>query len=190
MKLAVGAVGIIVGFVLLVMGINFYLTPSDELQQADVIVAVSGGDTEARARTAVELYKDGLASKILFSGAALDPSSPSNAQVMKEVALEEGVHDVDILIDEHSSNTEENAKHSRGILDSDEYKTIILVTSPYHQRRAYLEFAHQLDDDVVIINHSSEDKSWPSTWWVTPWGWWLGLSETAKTAATAARNIF
>ncbi len=190
MRVLLLLLGCVVGITVLILGINFYLSPSGELKKADVIVAVSGGDTEARATRAAGLYTQGYADKILFSGAALDPLSPSNAKAMKRVALEAGVHGADVLVEETSSNTEENAKHSQSILDSDKYKTIILVTSPYHQRRAYLEFSDKLDKNVEIINHPSSDKDWPTTWWLTPRGWWLGLSELSKTAITAAKNVF
>jgi len=189
MKTIIFVIFTLLGLVLLINGINYYLTPKDELKQADVIVAISGGDTKARTLKAVELYKQGLAPKVLFSGAALDPLSPSNAKVMKDVALEAGVPDADIMIEESAKNTAQNASKSQGILDSTKYDMIILVTSPYHQRRAYLEFKDKLNDEVVVLNVSSSDESWSSRWYLTPRGWWLGLSESVKTALTAAKNL-
>ncbi|HMR73214.1 MAG TPA: YdcF family protein, partial [Candidatus Saccharibacteria bacterium] len=48
-------------------------------EKADAIVAVSGGDTMARVDQAIELYKNGWATMLIFSGAALDKTGPSNA---------------------------------------------------------------------------------------------------------------
>ena len=189
LKLILIPVLVVAMLCLLVVGIDFYLSPRDELKNADVIVAISGGDTEARTRQAVELYKQGYAPKVLFSGAALDPLSPSNAEVMQKIALESGVPEKDILIDETAKNTAQNARQSQAILQTDKYKTIILVTSPYHQRRAFLEFSDKLGADVEIINYSSSDKRWTKRWYLTPTGWWLGLSESVKTAITAAKNL-
>jgi len=180
---------VIAGVVGLILGIEYYLTPKDELSKADVIIAISGGDTRARAQTAIELYDQGYAPKILFSGAALDPSSPSNAQTMKKQAVEAGVAEKAILLEESSQNTAQNAERSESVLDSSNYTSVILVTSPYHQRRAYLEFADKLGADVEIINFSSPDQHWPDRWYATPRGWWLGLSESVKTAITAAKNL-
>jgi uncharacterized SAM-binding protein YcdF (DUF218 family) len=189
MRLIISLLLTAVGVGLLVVGINYYLTPKDELTNADVIVAISGGDTQARTLKAVELYKQGLAPKILFSGAALDPLSPSNAKVMRDYALEAGVPEEVILIEEAAQNTAENAENSQGVLGSQDFKKIILVTSPYHQRRAYLEFRDKLSDEIVLLNQSSSDDSWPTAWFLTPRGWWLGLSESAKTVMTAVKNL-
>lgn len=189
MRLIIWLAGCLAFLFLLVVGINFYLSPQSELQKADVIVAISGGDTQARTQEAIKLYREGYAPKLLFSGAALDPLSPSNAKAMQDLALGAGVPESDILLEEGAVNTEENAKKSQGILDSNKYKKIILVTSPYHQRRAYLEFRDKLNDEVILLNHSSPDQDWPSYWYVTPRGWWLGLGETIKTVVTAAKNL-
>ena len=58
--------------------------------EADAIIALSGGDTNARANEAIRLYKLGWAPIIIFSGAAADPSGPSNAAAMRKIALGEG----------------------------------------------------------------------------------------------------
>src|SRR5690606_19129558 len=67
--------------------------PSDKVgcEMADVIVAVSGGDTTARTVEAIKLYQAGWAPKLVFSGAAEDKDSPSNAAVMRGIALASGV---------------------------------------------------------------------------------------------------
>ena len=57
-------------------GIGYYLSPQDNLAKVDAIVAISGGETDARTAEAIKLYKDGWATHIIFSGAALDPNSP------------------------------------------------------------------------------------------------------------------
>ena len=67
-------------------GVGFYLSPQSKLSKADVIVAVSGGDTQARTEEAVKLYKDGWSHNLIFSGAALDANGPSNARAMATIA--------------------------------------------------------------------------------------------------------
>lgn len=171
-----------VGFVLAVV---LYMAPEDSLQKSDAIIAVSGGETTSRANEAIRLYKEGWAPLIIFSGAAKDPNSPSNAEAMSKIAIEQGVPYYAIALDEGSANTHENASRVSQILQSLHSSRIILVTSPYHQRRAYIEFRERLGKGITIINHPALDHAWSkSRWWLTPKGWYLTLTEVPKTLYT------
>lgn len=161
--------------------VGFYLSPQSKLAKADVIVAISGGETATRTKEAVKLYQDGWAPKLIFSGAALDPNSPSNARIMALAAEKEGVPASDIYMEETSTNTRENAENVAAIMTSAGFKSTILVTSPYHQRRALITFERTLGPNAVIINHSSYDQAWRrSAWWATPYSRSLTLSEFQK----------
>lgn len=149
-------------------------------QKADAIVAISGGDTEARTAEAVRLYKDGWAPRLIFSGAALDENSPSNAIAMKRQAIDAGVPASAISIEELARNTTENAVRTRQLAVQQGLRRVILVTSAYHQRRASIEF-NRVFGDTKIINHPViRDRHWSPWWWLTPTGWWLAVSELAK----------
>lgn len=166
-----------------VFGIPRYLGPSNELEKADVIVAISGGDTDARTQEAVRLHQEGWAPNLLFSGAARDADSPSNAEVMRGVAVRAGISSDLIDVEELALDTLGNATKSADIIREKGYKKIILVTSKYHQRRAWLEFRELLGNEVQIINHPApNDRHWPEkTWWLHPYSLFLGLIETVKT---------
>ena len=184
--------GIVIAFFLLVFGIGLYLSPDDlagcgdkpngtpPCEQADAIVAISGGDTSARTAEAVRLYKEGWADKLIFSGAALDKSGPSNAQAMSHEAEAAGVPAEDIILEEFGESTKQNAQNSQDIFDLLGIKKVILVTSGYHQRRASLEFG-ALSTGATLRNHPiSEDGQWSAWWWLTPSGWYLAVSEIVK----------
>ncbi len=166
--------------VFLISRIGNFLGPSDQLQKSDVIIAVSGGDTPARTAKAIQLYKDHWANKIIFSGAALDPSSPSNADVMREAAIRSGIPGTNIIAEGFSADTAQNAINSLAYLRKLNAQRVILVTSGYHQRRAAMEFRQVLGPDVEIINQPVHERSWTSTWWTSLRGWWLALSELIK----------
>ncbi len=150
--------------------------------QVDAIVAVSGGDTTARAKEAIKLYQNGWAPQLVFSGAALDKSGPSNAQAMRKVAIASGVPANKILVEEESVNTEENARNTRELIQQNKLQRIILVTSAYHQRRASLEFGRKIQGTALfVVNHPvSHDDQWSETWYFTPTGWWLAIGELFK----------
>src|SRR5680860_725341 len=82
---------IVVGVIILGIGLTKFLSPRDVLKKVDAIVAISGGDTTDRAQQAIDLYKERWADKIIFSGAALDPLSPSNAEIMRSFASHSGI---------------------------------------------------------------------------------------------------
>jgi len=162
--------------------------PSDaeNCHAADVIIAVSGGDTIARAQSAVELYQNGWAKEIIFSGAAADPSSPSNAATMREFAFQSGVPENSIIIDETSKNTHENAVNTAKILKKNGVKTAILTTSPYHMRRVLLEFQRAVPE-IEFRAHPAEDESW-NFWFIKPSGWWRAINELGGLIVFAIRS--
>ena len=184
--------------VLIVILIGNYLAPDDlhtcaqtpssqqNCQKVDAIVAVSGGNTSLRTAEAVKLYQNGWGNYLVFSGAAKDDTSPSNAAVMRAQALGAGVPVEDIIIDETSRTTHQNAENVTALFQKNNINSVIVVTSPYHQRRAGLEF-HQRLTNVQVKNHPVQnDSDWPWYWWATPRGWWLAVGEVVKVGATHA----
>lgn len=193
MKTIVGIILVLIG---LIVGISLYLTPNDlarcdtspsttkPCQKADAIVAVSGGDTLARTREAITLYKNGWASKLIFSGAAQDKSGPSNAEVMRREARSQGIPDGDIITEELSATTKQNAENTQTIFTENDISSVILVTSAYHQRRAGLEFAARAQGAITVRNHPvAQDNQWSGVWWLTPTGWYLAVGELIKIIA-------
>src|SRR5206468_11979482 len=86
-----------------------------------------------------------------------------------------------ILIEEYSETTKQNAERTETIFDKNGIKSIILVTSGYHQRRASLEFHKRSEGRVTISNHpDSNDKDWSQWWWITDRGWYLAATEFFK----------
>lgn len=95
-----------------------------------------GGD---RILHAVQLYKLGKAKKLLITGGSgmLESDSISESERMRRVMVLSGVPNQDILVEEKSRNTYENAQFSKALLDKT-YPNgeFILVTSAFHMRRS------------------------------------------------------
>src|ERR1700687_590884 len=143
------------------------LAVEDPLETADVIVAISG-DTGARANTAITLWKQGYAPFIAFSGAAIDPGSVSSAEIMRREALRQGGSESATLIEPASATTEENASEVAKLMVTRKMRSAILVTSPYHQRRAALLFTRSFGPaGLVLRNYPARDPEWnPDLWWL------------------------
>ena len=106
---------------------------------------------------------------------------PSNAYAMRQQALNEGLPESQIYIDEISQNTYENAVHSKEILQKLNAKKIILVTSPYHQRRANQTFESVLGPEYQVLGVSAFDDRWSkSQWWRRGFPIFITLSELWK----------
>lgn len=177
---------------LVIFGIGNYLSPDDlkecssvadsgACRKADAIVVISGGDTIGRTDEAIDLYKNGWAKYIIFSGAAADKNGPSNALVMQDYAVSKGISEEVTYIEEISETTKQNAKQVKEQLNAMGVRDVILVTSQYHLRRASLEFASQLGDGIDLRRHPAlKDNQWSGLWWLTPWGWWIAIGELVK----------
>ena len=185
-------IGSIITAVVVIVGISLFLTPDslmkcDEYpsaeagcQKVDAIIAISGGDTTARTQKAIDLYKNGWADTLIFSGAASDKSGPSNAEVMRTQALSQDVPESAVQIEETSETTRENAENTEDILHDSQITSAILVTSRYHMKRALLEFRHRAPDITFLASPVNADNQWSAFWWATPYGWHLAVSELVK----------
>lgn len=182
-----------IALIALIVGISFYLQPNDfvgcgpkpepgstQCVKADAIVVVSGGDTNARTDEGISLFENGWANSIIFSGAAQDKSGPSNAAAMRLRAINAGIPSASIYIEEQSATTEQNALNTHTILMNNNFDTVILVTSGYHQRRSELEFKKENSSSTVLNHPLLKDKDWSFFWWLTPRGWWLASGELIK----------
>lgn len=126
-------------------------------QKADVILVFGGGVGESgspgkstieRARYAVELYKQGYADKIIFSSGYTYVYN--DAENMKLFAVSMGVPEKDIILEERANSAYENVVFSKNILNQNNYKTTLLISSPYNMRRAKTVF-DKLGKDINVI---------------------------------------
>lgn len=176
---------------IMVIGLGLYLAPDGlrdchypategACQAADAIVVISGGDTNARTDEAIRLFQQKWAPLLIVSGAAADKTSQSNAAAMRQRANSQGIPLTQIIAEERSETTKQNAVEVKTIAQQRQLKRLILVTSGYHMRRAQSEFAAHMPDMTIVPHPVASDKHWGPMWWLTPWGWWLALSELVK----------
>jgi len=181
MRFIVGFVAGIVAALAGLMAVGHFLAVEDPLAQADAIVALSG-DQGARTATAVDLWKRGIAPVLVFAGSSEDPASVPSAEIMKREAVRLGVPADRVLTEPSSATTKENATRVSDILRGYQITRVILVTSPYHQRRASILFERQLEGtSITFRNYPARDDKWdPSLWWVSEPSRSLTLVELAK----------
>ncbi|WP_077325627.1 YdcF family protein [Virgibacillus siamensis] len=108
-----------------------------------IFVAGSSKAAQYRLPKAVELYKNGRAAKMLFSGGVRwEGQDYPEALMLKHEALKYGVADGDILLEDISMHTKENVLASLLVMDRAFYlhniNRLLIVTGSYHMRRLHL----------------------------------------------------
>lgn len=112
------------------------------LRKSDLILALGSHDVRVAERAA-ELYLQGYAPRIIFSGGfgalTRDIFSLPEAQVFADTARHIGVPEEAILIEDQSTNTGENIRFSKQLVEQHRLivRSLILVQKPYMLRRAY-----------------------------------------------------
>ena len=178
--------------VLAVLGVGFLLdTPQPPPSRADAIIVISGDEQMARFREGVNLYKQGLGRYLVFSGAARD-NGTSNADVMHDLALQAGVPRQAIMEDSLGEDTWGNAVYTRQVLEQHGLQSAILVTSPYHVRRAKVTFdAAYAGSGISLVVHSAPDSEWRKlSWWRDAETRRLTFSELQKLAYIVATGQY
>ncbi|SDN70856.1 DUF218 domain-containing protein [Paenibacillus sp. yr247] len=161
----------------------------DDGQSGDCIfVFGSNKSIKYRVPKAVELYKNGRAPKLLFSGGTVweGQSNKAEALVMMEKAIELGVPDEDILIEKESKHTKENVISSLMILDRafmlHNLRRILVVTSTYHMRRSYLTLKTYMPKWIEYTLCPVDDQTTRKD------NWWLD-AEGTKRIETESKKI-
>lgn len=143
---------------------------SQQPEKADVIVWLQG-DRYDRGNKVLELFKKGFAPKILISGnnvrigksGEIDAFHDTKLDEIKNFLIDNGVEEKDILIDDNSLNTAAHPKNVLAFAKKEDWKKIILVSSPYHQLRVFLSFVKYFNErgsNVKIINQPAMDLMW------------------------------
>jgi uncharacterized SAM-binding protein YcdF (DUF218 family) len=166
-------------------------TPRAEPGPSDAIVVISGDEDLARFREGLRLYRAGLGRYLVFSGADED-NGTSNAEAMRQMAIESGVPREAILIDPKGSNTWGNAVYTRQLLAQRGLTSVILVTSPYHARRAMWTFDAAYEGSGIRLDvHSAPDSEWRKlSWWRQPESRRLTLRELERLAYIAVTGKY
>jgi uncharacterized SAM-binding protein YcdF (DUF218 family) len=130
---------------------------SEPVTSADAIVVFAGGVGESgragvgvqeRVSKAVSLFRDGVAPRMIISSGFV--FTLREAEMMKQIAMANGVPDTAIILEDRATNTYENVAYTRDLLATNGWRRIALVSSPYHMRRALMTW-RKVAPDVDVV---------------------------------------
>jgi uncharacterized SAM-binding protein YcdF (DUF218 family) len=166
---------------------------SAPLERADAVVVLSGSSTYAeRARLAARLLHEGRAPRIVLTNDATRggySSEHDGNPLFVERAAEElrraGVAaELIEVVPGPVSSTHEECARLREYAASRGLRSVIVVTSAYHSRRARWTLGRAFDGSGVRVGLESVEPGVqtprPATWWFSKLGWKLVPGEYLK----------
>lgn len=206
MKRLLARSAIILAPILLLTGFLLYhsggwLIVEDPLEKADAIF-VLGGTRIERPLEAYDLYREGWAPRILLFRIVSDYGEvelmkrgfafPLESDVQKDVLHRLGMPEETVVVLSEEDSTKEEALEVRTAALANGWKTIIVVTSKQHTRRARLVVSRRLAGTNVklIMRASRYDLTDAEHWWRNRatarftlfelqrlFGYWIGVAD-------------
>ena len=192
-RLGPGVLALLVVWVFLAPLAANHLSVAVELPHADAIAVLGGSGTYIeRTRHAAQLFREGRAPKILLTNDGVRGGwsrSQQRGVFFVERAQEElrsaGVPADKIeVIPEPTINTHDEALRLRQYATTHNLKSLLVVTSAYHSRRAWWTMRKVFDGSGVEIGIDpvppGQQAPSAKTWWLYPSGWLMVAGEYVK----------
>ena len=154
-----------------------FLVRQDAMESADAIFVLAGGRVD-RWLEGVELYRERIAPAVVLSPGLITKAEydlrargvryPAEAELARDAMLQLGVPaDAIRILSGTVDNTAHEAEALHRLARESGWRTVVIVTSPYHTRRTGFAFRRELRDSGVrvLVRGSRFDESDPPHWW-------------------------
>ena len=154
-----------------------FLVYENPLTRADAIFVLAGARAE-RWLEAVDLYREGIAPRIVLSPGRLEQAEivlrsrhvtfPADAELARNAILQMHVPaDAVSIADGSLDNTAQEAAALHRLASAQHWHTIVVVTSKYHSHRAAFAFQREFDGSgvAIVMRTTRYDTSDPAHWW-------------------------
>jgi uncharacterized SAM-binding protein YcdF (DUF218 family) len=169
------------------------LIVDSDLPQADVLVVLGGSANYIeRSEAAAEIFNAGRVKKIILTNDG-QQSGWSNAEQRNPLFVEraltelqrQGISNDRIeILDNVVSSTRDEAILLRTTAANHGWHSLLVLTSPYHSRRALWTFHREFEGSGVLVGLTSvrNGRQTPSPWfwWLSPGGWRMVAGEYLK----------
>ena len=142
------------------------LVVEDPLEKSDAIIILSDDNFYAdRATRAAEIFRQGLAPVVVASGVRLRPYA-GIAELMSHDLFDRGVPKESIIIfPQDADNTQEEVEALKKFLETKKWKTVIVVTSNYHTRRARYICGKVFGNSIRVRMAAARDADYDPAHW-------------------------
>ena len=153
-----------------------FLIYQDQITPADAILVLGGGEKE-RAVQGIELYKNKYAGWMLFTGEYQRSvfAEPTHWAIeAQKLAVYNGVNQARTIPILSSNSTYTDAVLSRDICLKRHFRSLIVVSEPYHTRRAHFVFKKVYKDTgIKIMVYPVQNSAYKrDSWWKYQKGFW------------------
>lgn len=163
------------------------------LARADAILVLGGSATfKERTGKAAELYRKGISAKILLTDdggqagwSSAEQKNPKFVELARSNLIECGVTPEAIeILPATVEGTIDEARVFAGKARTENLRSVVLVTSAYHTRRAWRTFTRAAAENDLTIGIESPPTGIqtppPFSWWLSASGWKLVAGEYVK----------
>lgn len=166
---------------------RFLIIAEPPLSQVDVVAVLSGGEID-RIDEAVQLIQDGYARYLILTDTdAMADSGRRMTDYLFSEAANRGLAVPQIDVTRHTaSNTREEATAIRQLMEERGWRSCIVVTDPYHSRRAQIIFSEVFRDSGVSVRIHSVRGHWYTIrgWFLRQEGWTAMFQEYLRIFAS------
>lgn len=127
-------------------------------QKTDAIVVLTGG--KGRVTEGVRLYRERAARYLIIVGADPAVRKSDIYQPRHGDPSSDGV-----ILEKNSRNTLENAIYGRDVIIRHDIRSILLITSRYHLKRATILMRNALPGNCSIYPYPVDTTNLKETWW-------------------------
>ncbi len=170
-----------------------WLIVTAQPDSGDVILLLSGSSSiYERTQYAAKLYSERRAPKIVLTNdnqmggwSPTEERNPYFHEITSRELQRLGVPATDIeVIPTPVSSTSEEAAVMRQYCEGKNIRSVVIVTSAYHSRRALTIFRSAFASGGVTVGVLPVPTGWqsphPSIWWLSPRGWEVVAGEYVK----------
>jgi len=136
----------------ILLAVGDFLIIEDRLQPVDVIHVIAGNDY--RTEYAIRLYQQGFAKHLFFTGGWCNRHNYYHGAHGRDLAIQEGVPAEAIMIDDSTvTSTYSEVERLKSWMDQNTspVRSVMVVSDPFHMRRAQWTYHQVLGADVGIL---------------------------------------